>query len=133
MRVGPDGKPQIREFGNTPGGCRDDSCKIERKDKDAPMSIGGREPLTDVMETEKHVAVTVELPGVEKEDIVLDATEKTLTIKVNTEDRRFYKEVDLPCNVKPDTAKASYKNGVLDITLERVEMQDKERKRIVVD
>lgn len=110
MRVGPDGKPHIEEFGNVPG-----------------VSIGGpeaitagREPLTDVIEKEDAVDIIAELPGIEKKDINLEAGEKSLTIDVNTPDRKYHKELELPCEVKPDVTKATFKNGILEVKLPRV-------------
>jgi HSP20 family protein len=106
MRVGPDGKPVIREFGNT-----------ARR----PELRGEREPLTDVIEHDHDVSATMELPGVGKEDINLTTTESTLTVDVDTPQRRYHKVVDLPCKIKPDTTKATYKNGVLDVVMEKGE------------
>ncbi|MFQ6077039.1 MAG: Hsp20 family protein, partial [Candidatus Bathyarchaeia archaeon] len=58
-----------------------------------------------------------ELPGVEKDDIELHATERGLTISVDTESRKYYKELKLPAEVEPSSAKSSYRNGVLEVTL----------------
>ena len=67
------------------------------------------------------MAVTIEIPGVEKEDIDLEVTEDTLEINVDNPNRKYHKIIDLPCKVKPKTTKASYKNGVLDIVIKRKE------------
>ena len=111
FKVGPDGKPQIREFGNIKPGAGPGRPRIDIKEE--------REPLTDVMETNGEVKVIVELPGVEKEDIKLHGTEDTLTISVDTPRRKYHKEVELPAEVDPKGAKASYKNGVLEVTLQK--------------
>jgi len=111
FKVGPDGKPQIREFGNIKPGAGPGRPSIDFKEE--------REPLTDVMETNGEVKVIVELPGVEKEDIKLHGTEDTLTISVDTPRRKYHKEVELPAMVEPRQAKASYKNGVLEVTLQK--------------
>ncbi|MDX1534375.1 MAG: Hsp20/alpha crystallin family protein, partial [Thermoplasmata archaeon] len=79
----------------------------------------GREPMTDVMDRGDTVSVTVELPGVEKEDIDLRTTPERLTIKVDTEERQYHKEVDLDAPVDPKSVRATYKNGVLDILLKK--------------
>ncbi|MEM3653745.1 MAG: archaeal heat shock protein Hsp20 [Candidatus Bathyarchaeia archaeon] len=112
MTIGPDGKPIIREFGNIkPSFKRGLEVKEER------------EPLVDTMVDEKTVKVIAELPGVDKSDIKLNATEKSLTISVDTEKRKYYKELELPVEVDPESAKASYKNGVLEVTLDRIKPQ----------
>ena len=78
-----------------------------------------REPLVDVMETDDEVKVIAELPGVEKKDIKLYGTEDTLTISVDTAERKYYKKVELPSAVDAKSAKASYKNGVLEVRLKK--------------
>jgi HSP20 family protein len=110
MRIDSDGKPNIEEFGNIPGMLSGESS--------APSE---REPLTDVIAGEKEVLAIVELPGVEKNDIDLEATEASLEIGVETGKRSYHKKLSFPCIVKPDTAKASYNNGVLEVRLERRE------------
>ncbi len=115
LRVGPDGKPRFREFGNvSPGEGR------------RPRELSSkREPLVDVVEGEDTVTVTAELPGVDKKDIELEATEDTLTINVDDEERQYYKEVDLPAAVDIDSAQATYQNGILDIELHKAEPKKK--------
>jgi HSP20 family protein len=75
-----------------------------------------REPLVDIIKTDGEIHIVVELPGVEKEDIKLRATEETLTINVDTPQRRYFKEVELPARVRVNEAKSQYKNGVLEVT-----------------
>ncbi len=106
MRVGPDGKPHIEEFGNAP--------------PEAPGKEGAREPLTDIIEEEARIRVIVELPGVEKEDIQLHVEDHLLDISVDREDRKFSKKLELPAPVDTDSAEASYKNGVLEVTMTKV-------------
>jgi HSP20 family protein len=118
MRVGPDGVPHFEEFGNTRG---------------IPPAFrqglpAGREPLVDVMDAESQVKVIAELPGVEKNDVELESTESHLVIKVDTEKRKYYKEIDLPSSVDPESAKATYNNGVLEVTLDKATPDEKGRK-----
>jgi len=111
IHIGPDGKPKIEDFGNRPIRTPDGEPQISEE----------REPLTDIIEGDDDVAVTVEIPGVEKEDIDLNVTKDTLEIRVDTPQRKYHKIVDLPCDVVPKTTKATYKNGVLDIVIKRKE------------
>lgn len=104
MRVGPDGKAQVQEFGNT-------NCN--------QIESGGREPLTDIVDEGEKIKVIIELPGVELEDIDLNAENSILDISVDREDRKFSKKVQLPSTVSPDSAKATYKNGVLTVVMEK--------------
>jgi HSP20 family protein len=103
MKIGPDGKPEIREFGNI------------KKSLKGPQVRNEREPLVDIVETNKEIRVVAELPGVEKTDIKLHGTEDSLTISVNTPQTKYYKEVTLPVKVKVKEAKSTYKNGVLEV------------------
>ena len=59
INMGPDGKPKIQEFGNRPKKISDGK----------PIISEEREPVTDVIESDKDVCITVEVPGVEKHDI----------------------------------------------------------------
>ncbi len=103
MSVGSDGKPVIREFGN-----------VEPSAK-GPLLEEEREPLVDVMDEGREVVVVTELPGVEKNEIKLDSTDQALKISVDSAKRRYLKELDLGHLVDPRTAKATYKNGVLEV------------------
>jgi HSP20 family protein len=107
VTIGPDGKPVVREFGNVRKGAGTPWKEIQDK----------REPLIDVVSSGKNVRVIAELPGVNKEDIDVRVTEKSVTISVDREDRRYYKELDLPGLVDPKGAKSIYNNGILEITL----------------
>ena len=111
IHFGPDGKPRIEDFGNKPVKSPDGESIISEE----------REPLTDIIEGDDDVAVTVEIPGVEKDEIDLDVTSDNLEITVDSPNRKYHKRLDLPCDVIPKTTKATYKNGVLDIVIKRKE------------
>jgi len=121
MTVGPDGKPVIREFGNV-----------------RPTRLGllkpveEREPLVDVIPGDKVIQVVAEMPGVNKEDIKLEATEDELVISAESENRKYYKVVSLPAKVDPKSAKATYKNGVLEVILNKAEEKPR-GERIKID
>lgn len=117
IRIGPDGKPEIKEFGTKP--------KIAE-------GIEERKPLIDVIETDDEVQVIAEMPGVRKEDIDLNATEKSLEIRAEGENRRYHEIVDLPCEVIPESAKARYNNGVLEVVFKK-KYPEKKGKKIKVE
>ncbi len=117
VRMGPDGKPHISSFGNKP--------QVGRADSGAPtLSADNREPLTDVIEDPQTVAITMELPGVEKTDIDLKMTAERLEVTVDNDHRRYNKSVRLPTKVDPSTTKATYKNGILDVTVRKIAPDD---------
>jgi len=111
VTVGPDGTPQIKEFGNVKPGTRRGRPRIEVKEQ--------REPLVDILETNGEVKVIAELPGVDKQEIKLHGTENSLTISVDTPQRKYHKEIHLPTKVDPKLAKSTYKNGVLEVAMPR--------------
>ena len=119
MRVGPDGRPHITEFGD-----------VLQKLQGVP---GGREPLVDVLDGESEVKVIAELPGIEKTDIELTADEENLTINVDTPQRKYHKELRLPAKIHSEGVEATYKNGVLEVTMKRVEKRGENRRRIKVE
>jgi HSP20 family protein len=117
----PGKEPEIKEFGNIKPSYR----------RIVPAPRGEREPLIDVIDRKDAYEVVVELPGVEKKDIKLHATENTLDIKTEN-GRRFSKEIPFDAPVKPETAKATYKNGVLCVTIKR-KNEEKEKTAITLE
>ena len=113
MKIGPDGKPDIQEFGNI------------KKSLKGPQVKEEREPLVDIVETNDEIRVVVEMPGVEKSDIKLHGTEDALTISVDTPQSKYYKEVTLPVSVKVRDAKSTYKNGVLEVVIPKAAVPKK--------
>lgn len=116
MTLGPDGKPVVREFGNVKPSRRQGMFGIPEAKLEP---IEAREPLVDVVEEPDNVRVVAELPGVEKKDIQMKCAEDMLTISVSTPSRKYHKEVELPATVDPDTTKATYNNGVLEVVLRK--------------
>mgnify|MGYP001772525229 CR=1 FL=1 len=109
ITVGPDGKPKIEEFGNV------------KSYKGKPIISEEREPLVDVIEKGDEVRVVAEVPGVSKDQIKVKVTGKKVIIQAQGEDRKYYKEVELPAEVDEKSAKATYNNGVLQVTLKKKE------------
>jgi HSP20 family protein len=74
MTIGPDGKPKVREFGNV---------KPSRRSGGFIRSeiSGETEPLVDVTTTDKEVKAVVEMPGVSKEKIKINAYDNTVEVK----------------------------------------------------
>jgi len=124
MSAGPDGKPIIQEFGNVKPSRRPGMFGFEQP---ALEPTDSREPMVDVINEAEQVRVVAELPGVEKSDIKTTISEDTLTIKVDTATRKYYKEVPLPTGVDPESSKANYNNGVLEIVLRKLKPRPKGR------
>ena len=100
-----------------------------------------RRPFIDVVETDKEIVATVEMPGLEKEDIKINLTIDRLEISAGTKhdeekkekgyiykERRvesYYRSISLPSTIDPENTKASYDNGVLEIKMPRTEVKKK--------
>lgn len=91
-------------------------------------------PEADLEETSGEIIVSVALPGVDKSDIRVSVTESVLTVSgrrredeaATAAERRelysgkFLRRIQLPDEVRPESAKALYRDGVLRVTLARV-------------
>ncbi len=118
VKIGPDGKPVVREFGNLkPGKGGEGQPSLDLQDM--------REPLVDIIEEENAVKVLAELPGVNKEDISLFLSDNVLTINVDTPERRYHKELSLPGEVDESSARSTYANGILETVLTKRERRGK--------
>jgi HSP20 family protein len=94
-------------------------------------------PATDVVEEDDALRVTVELPGMRKEDVHVEIENGVLTVSGEKKsesskktksaqrlERRygaFYRSFTLPAGVKGDAADAEFKDGVLSIRLPKRE------------
>lgn len=95
-------------------------------------------PRIDIAASPQEYSVSAELPGVDEKDITLDLNDNTLILKAekhqeSTEnnDKGYYRVerqygsfermLNLPDDANPEAIKASYKNGVLHITIPRRE------------
>ena len=100
-----------------------------------------RQPFIDIIDGDKEIIATAEIPGLEKEDISINLTTDRLEISAETKKEekkeeegylyrerhsgRYYRAVSLPTTIDPDKAKASYKNGVLEIKMPKLEVMKK--------
>ena len=104
-------------------------------------------PPVDVVETDKEIRVTAELPGLDEKDIHVSLARDVLTIsgekRQEKEERgrnyyraersygSFRRSIELPGQVQPDKVDAVFRKGVLTITLPKTEAGQK-RKKIAI-
>lgn len=104
-------------------------------------------PKVDIIDRDKEIVVKAELPGVAKEDIDLSITDNSVTIKASTSHEEkeekgnyfrseisrgsFSRTVALPGDVDADKARATFNDGILEITLPK--MEKSHRRSISVD
>ncbi|MCE1251969.1 MAG: Hsp20/alpha crystallin family protein [Anaerolineae bacterium] len=111
-------------------------------------NFSGFMPSLDVNETDKDINVTIELPGLEDKDIQLSLENNVLTVsgekKFEKQEKKnnfhrlersygsFSRQVALPCDVDEDRVSAVFKNGILNISLPKLQANSSQNKRIVV-
>ena len=101
------GKPVIETFGNI------------KETTQGPVVEEVREPIVDIFDEEERILVIAELPGVSEGQIKIEIAGDILNLTASNRDRKYAKEILLPSKVKPQPVKSSYKNGILEITLEK--------------
>jgi len=113
------------------------------------LAEGAWAPELDVAEHPDKVVVKVDLPGVKNEDIEISVQGNTLIIggekKEQTEDRgegyhhverrygSFHRTITLPAGVDPDKIEATYRDGVLSVTLPKDEATKAKRIKVKAD
>ena len=106
-------------------------------------------PSLDVAETKNELVVKAEVPGMDPKDIDISLSDGRLTIKGEKRQEKeekgadyhlversygsFIRSVQLPREVQGDKISASYKNGILKITLPKSEEAKKKEIKIKVE
>lgn len=124
-KVGPNGRPIFREFGNVPG--------VRTVGAPESMEKDVREPITDLTEDKDKIYVTYELPGVSKENIDVKVSDYNVTINVREEKRKYYKSIDFDYKLKPESSSAKFVNGMLDLTVEREKEEEKKGRTVKIE
>ena len=104
---------------------------------EAPAVRGALSPALDITESDHDYVVTVELPGVKKEDLSIEMNEGILTIRGEKKSEReekkershwvertygsFSRAFTLPPNAAGDRIDASFKDGVLTLRIAKTE------------
>ena len=97
------------------------------------LPVGAMAPSIDVTESDTELKIEAEMPGVDEKDVEVTLTDNVLTVrgekKAEKEEKKkdyhlversygaYARSITLPFAAEPDKAKASFKNGVLSITL----------------
>lgn len=106
-------------------------------------------PTVDIVEDDKSYTVKAELPDVKKEDVHVSVENGVLTLtgerKFEKEEKnrkyhrteraygRFARSFSLPTNIDPQKVSASYKNGILDVSVAKSEKAMPRQIEIKVD
>jgi HSP20 family protein len=106
-------------------------------------------PAVDLYEEKDEIVAKVELPGMSKEDIEVNVADHHLTIKgekkkeEEVKEKSYYRcersygsfsrSMELPAEVQMEKARASFKNGVLEVHLPKTEEAKKKEAKIKVE
>jgi len=106
-------------------------------------------PSVDIFEDKDEIVVKAELPGMGKEDVNVNITEDTLTIsgekkkeeKVEKKDYyhlersygSFSRSFRLPADVQTEKARATFKNGILEIRVPKTEEAKKKEIKVKIE
>jgi len=121
MTVGPDGKPIVKEYGNV-------------KPELLPAS-NTREPIVDTIFDEKEnlVKLVAEIPGVEKSDVKVLVQDKLVNISAEHDEKKYQVNVPIQYKVDENSAKASYKNGILELVFKLAKEEKPKGKTVEVE
>ncbi len=108
VRVGIGGEPHVERFGNI------------RATTEGAEVVDVREPLIDVFDEGDEIVIAAELPGVKEDAIQIEVRGDVLALSSSGE-RRYSKEVLLPSSVDAASMKRSFKNGLLELRLKKVQ------------
>lgn len=94
--------------------------------KEAEAMRGCVTPLYNIYESGDEVIITADMPGSNKEEIELTVGEDYLKVEApcrsplrRTEEGRYLLHIKLPVEVDPETVRARYKEGVLEIVAKK--------------
>jgi HSP20 family protein len=124
VTIGPDGKPHVREFGN-----------IRPSAKGLVEQTGVRAPLVDTALDEKQntLKITAEMPGVNKEDVKIDVSDKYLSIHAEKGEKKYHADIPVDVELDDASAKATYSNGILELKIKLKQAQESKGKEIRVE
>lgn len=111
-----------------------------------PSMATPRMPAVDVIDHENEIVIRAEVPGVNKEDLDISMSDHTITIRGRSHEEQkeekeeyyyhemsygeFSRTVSLPTDVDAENAKATCKNGILELTLPKIETAKRKSIRI---
>jgi HSP20 family protein len=133
MIIGPDGKLYVKEFGNVKSLGRGivtertesvqtrEGVEIENTNGNLSLTpTKKRDPLTDITSTVNEIKVILEILGVNKEDIKINAFDGAVEVTAdNNHQRKYHKTIELPKDADIETVKSTYNNGILELTFNK--------------
>lgn len=88
---------------------------------DVDFGTGAGDTHVNVHEYDDRIAVIADFHGVAKEDIAVQCTGRTLSIRADGPITRYAERISLPAPVDENGASATYNNGVLEVRIPRAD------------
>ena len=106
-------------------------------------------PALDILDGEKEYTISLEVPGIEKDNVSVEIEDGVMTItgekkseKTEENEKRyvsercygaFRREFKLPSNSNADDISAEYKDGVLKLCVPKIKQEEKARKKVMIE
>jgi HSP20 family protein len=100
------GMPRVEHFGNI------------RTTQEGPEVAEVREPMVDVFDEANEIVIVAELPGVGEDEVHVEIKDDVLSLETSGE-RKYAKEILLPAAVNTASLHKIYKNGILELRLQK--------------
>jgi len=123
MTIELDDKSRVRSRNIRNDGVGSSGSSKKRKEVskyNRPQITSEREPLVEVNVYDKEVKVVLEMPGLSKEHIKIQAYKNSVEISSNHPQRK-YQVIDIPRVADIETIRSTYKNGILEIVFKKKE------------
>ncbi len=122
---------------------------FSRANIDEDFALSAWKPVVDIFDKDDAIVIHAELPGVKKENVAIEVKDNVLTLrgertesKEIKEDKYYRKErtfgsfhraFTLPAAVNPDSIRATFKDGVLEIEIPKPEEQKPKQVKISIE
>lgn len=111
--------PSLRDEKDTMDPQQDQRSELGEEPADQLDKSPEIEPQVKVSTEGGNTKITVELAAIRKEDLKVNCAEDSVTLSVRIPSGSWVKEIRLPFHVDPDTAKAVFRNGTLELVVRK--------------
>ena len=110
INIGKDRKSEIKEF---------KYVKSTLGTKSLEKNLHPKEELIDILENEKEFKIILEILKIKKSEIKMKVSENSIIIF--TDNKKYFKKISIPKKIKRDYAKTTYNNGILEISVRKID------------
>ncbi len=111
--------------------------------------LSGKSPLVEIQDKEKSYCVRAEIPGMQEKDLNISLKDNMLVLEGERKSEhtkedehsfssefsygKFYRTIPFKDQVDPETVKATYHNGILEVELDKIYSTPREGKKIAIN